>query len=100
MEPGFKPTLDCQYNPLNLVFDMKHKACLVEMGNVVDPRGLVTRATVVKGIAMRLLSPIAHRDKFTELCRGIGNAFIQADTKEIFTPGVALKLVQERVLLH
>ena len=52
------------------------------MGNLVDPRGLSTRATVVKGISVRLLSVIAHRDGLIELCGDIGNAFIQATTKE------------------
>ena len=85
-EPGYKPTSDYQYAPLNLVFEVKpdltRKARLVIMGNVVDPRGLATRATVVKGISVRLLSLIAHRDGLTELCGDIGNAFIQADTNE------------------
>ena len=86
MKPNYKPTDDYQYAPLNLIFEVKpdltRKARLVIMGNVVDPRGLATRATVVKGISVRLLSLIAHRDGLTELCGDIGKAFIQADTKE------------------
>ena len=86
MAPNFKPTEEYQYAPLNLFFEVKadltRKARLVIMGNVVDPRGLSTRATVVKGISVRLLSLIAHRDKLKELCGDIGNAFIQADTNE------------------
>ena len=56
-EPNYKPTADYQYAPLNLIFEVKvdltRKARLVIMGNVVDPRGLATRATVVKGISVR-----------------------------------------------
>jgi len=55
---------------------------LVILGNKVDSRGLSTRATVVKGISVRLLSIIAHRDSLRELCGNIGNDFIQAKTKE------------------
>lgn len=84
--PTFKPSADYQYARLNLVFevkqDLRQKMRLVIMGNLVDPRGLSTRATVVKGISVRLLSVIAHRDGLTELCGDIGNAFIQATTNE------------------
>jgi hypothetical protein len=88
--PDFKPSSDYQYAPLSLVFevkqDLRRKMRLVIMGNKVDSRGLSTRATVVKGISVRLLSIIAHRDGLTELCGDIGNAFIQAKTNEkIFT---------------
>lgn len=84
--PNYKPSSDYQYARLNLVFevkqDLRQKMRLVIMGNLVDPRGLSTRATVVKGISVRLLSVIAHRDGLKELCGDIGNAFIQAHTSE------------------
>ena len=87
---GFKPASDYQFAPLQMVYDVKadltRKARHVVMGNVVDPRGLSTRATVVKGIYVRLLNVIAHRDGLKMLCGDIGNAFIQATTREkIFT---------------
>ena len=76
MKPNYKPTDDYQYAPLNLIFEVKpdltRKARLVIMGNVVDPRGLATRATVVKGISVRLLSLIAHRNNLTENHQNIG----------------------------
>ena len=85
MEPNYKSTTDYQYAPLNLVFEVKpdltQKARLVIMGSVVYPRGLATRATVVKGISVRILSLISYRDGLSELCGDIDNAFIQADTK-------------------
>ena len=44
------------------------------------------RSTVVKGILVRLLDVIAHRDNLKVLCGDIGNAFLQAYTKEkVFT---------------
>ena len=66
--------------------DLRCKARLVVQGHLVDPKGLSTRATVVKGISTRLLDIIAHRDGLKVLCGDIGNAFIQAHTREqIFT---------------
>ena len=67
MASNFKPTEEYQYALLNLIFEVKdyltRKARLVIMGNVVDPRGLSTRATAVKGISVRLLSIIVNRYK-------------------------------------
>ena len=51
-------------------------------GSQVDPRGLSTRATVVKGISVRLLYIIADSQNFKDLTGKIGNAFIQAHVKE------------------
>ena len=52
-----------------------------------NPRGLSTRATVVKGILVCLLDLIAELQGLDEaLCGDIGNAFIQVFTKEkVFT---------------
>ena len=51
----------------NLIFEVKpdltQKTQLVIMGNVMDPRGLATRATVMKRILVRPLSLIVHRKK-------------------------------------
>ena len=85
-KPGYKLPDEYQYAPLHLVFevkqDLRRKMRLVILGNKVDSCGLSTRATVVKGISVRLLSIIAHRDNLKELCGDIGNAFIQAKTNE------------------
>ena len=82
----FKPNKNYQYAPLKLVFelkqDLRRKARLVIQGFKVDPRGLSTRSTVVKNVSVRLLDVIAHRDNLNTLCGDIGNAFIQAKTKE------------------
>ena len=84
--PDFKPSSDYQYAPLNLVYDVKpdlrYKARLVINGMHVDPRGLSTRATVVKGVSVRLLDIIADHQNLEVMCGDIGNAFIQAYTKE------------------
>ena len=82
----YKPSSDFQYAPLCMIYKVKHdlwrKARFVIQGHRVDPRGLSTRATVVKGVSVRLLDVIAHRDKLIMLQGDIGNAFIQAFTSE------------------
>ena len=61
---------------------MTYKARLVCDGSRVDPRGLSTRATVVKGVFVHLLDLIADSQNLQVLCGDIGKTFIQADTKE------------------
>ena len=84
--PNFKPPSDYQYCRLHFVYDIKsdlrYKARLVCNGNQVDPRGMSTRATVVKTISVRLLDLIASSQNLKVLCGDIGNAFIQANTNE------------------
>ena len=83
---GFKPSDDFQYCHLHFVYevktDLRQKARLVCNGSTVDPKGLSTRATVVKGISVRLLDLIAEAQGLEVLCGDIGNAFIQATTNE------------------
>ena len=62
--------------------DLHFEARLVCDGSKVDPRGLSTRATVVKGISVCLLDIIADVQNLDVLVGDIGNAFIQAKTKE------------------
>ena len=52
------------------------------MGNVIDLRSLNIRTIVVKGVSVRLISLISHRDELTELCGDIGSAFILVNTTE------------------
>ena len=66
----------------DIKLDLTYKARLVCDGSRVDPRGLSTLATVVKGISVRLLDLIADSQNLQVLCGDIGNAFIQANTKE------------------
>ena len=90
MPKDFKPPSDYQYCRLHFVYevknDLRQKARLVCDGSRVDPKGLSTRATVVKGISVRLLDLIAHANDLEVKCGDIGNAFIQANTSEkVFT---------------
>ena len=62
--------------------DLRKKARLVCDGSRVDPRGLNTRAIIVRGISVRLLDVICHYWKKKVLAGDIGNAFVQSKTKE------------------
>ena len=82
----FKPNNEYQYVHMHWVYvvkpDLTYKARLVCDGSRVDPKGLNTRATVVKTISVRLLDLIADAWNKEVLTGDIGNAFIQSDTKE------------------
>ena len=68
---SYKPTSDYQCVPLSLVFGVKHnlrrKARIVILGNQVDLRDFSTRAILMKGISVKLISLIAHRDGIIKL---------------------------------
>jgi hypothetical protein len=64
------------------VKDGRRKARLVAGGHLVDLMGISSRSTVVKGISVRLLDLIAHRQNLKILCGNIGNAFITANCLE------------------
>jgi hypothetical protein len=84
--PDYKPPKEYQFCRLHFVYeikpDLRHKARLVCDGSRVDPRGLSTRATVVKSISVRLLDIIADSQNLEVVTGDIGNAFIQAHTNE------------------
>ena len=84
--PDYKPSSEYQWTKLTMIFEVKQdgrrKARLVAGGYLVDPKGINSRSTVVKGISVRLLDLIAHRDNLPILCGDIGNAFITADCME------------------
>jgi hypothetical protein len=84
--PDFKPSSEYQFAKLTMIFEVKQdgqrKARLVAGGHMVKLRGISSRSTVVKGISVRLLDLIAHRDGLRTLCGDIGNGFITADCFE------------------
>ena len=84
--PNFKPSKQYQYYRLHIVYNLKpnltHKARLVCDGSRVDPRGLSTLSTVVKGVSILLLYIIADSQNLEVMMGDIDNAFIHAYTKE------------------
>ena len=75
-----------QYCHLHFVYevktDLRQKARLVAKSSMSDAKGLLTWATIVQGIPVRLLHLIADTQGLKVLCGDIGNAFIQVNTKE------------------
>jgi hypothetical protein len=59
--------------------DGRRKARLIAGGHMVDPMGVNSRSTIVRGISVRPLNLIAHRDNLPILCGDIGNTFITAN---------------------
>ena len=84
--PDYNPGDEFQYVHMHWVYcvkpDLTYKARLVCDGSRVDPKGLDTRATVVKTLSVRLLDLIADAWNKEVLTGDIGNAFIQSYTKE------------------
>ena len=84
--PGYKPSSDYQFAKLSMIFEVKQdgrrKARLVAGGHTVEPMGINPRTTVVKGISVRILDLIAHRDGLEVICGDIGDAYITADCLE------------------
>ena len=101
--PDYKPSGEYQFCRLHFVYDVKpdlrFKAWLVCDGSRVDPKGLSTKATVVKGISVRLMNVIADSQGLSVLCGDAGNAFIQAMTNKKNILDVVLSLVIDEVLL-
>ena len=83
--PRFKSSKEYQYCRLHMVYDVKldltHKTRIVCDVCQVDHRGLLTRATVVKEVYVRLLYIIADSQNLEITTGDIYNAFIQAHTK-------------------
>ncbi len=84
--PDYKSSSEYQFYRLYFVYDVKpdfrFKARLVCNESRVDPKGLSTRATVVKGISVRLMDVITNSQGLSVLCGDVGNASIQAMTNE------------------
>ena len=69
-----------------MIYEVKQggfrKARLVVGGHLVDPRGISTCSTIIKGVSVCLLDVIAHRDNLKVLCGDVGNAFVTAPCLE------------------
>ena len=83
---GYKPGKEYQSTILFMVFDVKQdlrrKARLVAGGHLIDPLDHEVYSSTVKGISVRLLQVIAHKEKYEILCGDVGNAFPTAYTNE------------------
>ena len=76
-----------QYAPLRVIFDIKQedlrrKARLVAGGHVVDSSMYESYSSVVQTMMVRLLQTVALKHDLKIVTGDIGNAFVQAMTKE------------------
>ena len=62
--------------------DLRHKAHLVVGGHLVDLFYVEVYSLTVKGISVKMLHVISHRNNYKVLCGDIGNAFVTAETRE------------------
>ncbi|MFN9978500.1 MAG: hypothetical protein ACK53Y_01230, partial [bacterium] len=72
--------------PCHMIFDIKmdftRKACFVAGGHVTDPPSNLTYSSVVARDSIRLAFLIAALNDLEVLGGDIGNAYLQAPTKE------------------
>ena len=85
--PGFKVGSEYQYAPLRLIFDIKQedfrrKARLVAGGHVVDASMYESYSSTVQTRTIRILETVAINENMSMVTGDIGNAFVQAETKE------------------
>ena len=86
--PGhYKFGPEYQYAPLRIIFDVKkedlrRKARLVAGGHVINSSMFESYSSVVQTRSLRLLQVIAIKNNLKIVVADIGNAFVQAYTKE------------------
>ena len=86
--PGhYKIPKDYQYAPLRVIFDIKqedlrHKARLVAGWHVVDSSMYESCSSVVQTMMVHLLETKALKHDLKIITGDIGDAFVQATTKE------------------
>ena len=84
--PDSKPGPEYQFDKLTMIYEVKQDGCrkahLVADGQLVVPCGISTRSTIVKGVRVRLLDVIAHRDNLKMYCGDVGNVFVTAPCLE------------------
>ncbi|CAJ1970505.1 unnamed protein product [Cylindrotheca closterium] len=100
---NYKPGPNSQFAPLRMIFeamqDGRRKVRLVCGGHLVDPRGISTRSTVVKGVSVHLLDMIANHYGLTIVHGDVGNAFITANCLEGIHLDLSLESAKALLLL-
>jgi len=86
LPPGSVPPVGYQKAPLRTIYDIKHdlrrKTRIVIGGHKVDATGLSRYSSVVQLASIRLLNIIAKSQNLQCLAGDIGNAYLNAETKE------------------
>jgi hypothetical protein len=83
---GAKPPIGSKWIPCHMVFDIKmdftRKARFVAGGHVTDPPSSITYSSVVTCDSVRLAFLIAALNDLQVLSKDIGNAYLNAPTRE------------------
>ncbi len=86
LEIGVSPPVGSQWIPCHMVFDIKkdftRKACFVAGGNFAQPPDCLTYSSVVARDSIRLAFLIAALNDLNILAADVGNAYLNAPTKE------------------
>jgi len=86
LPPGAKPPEGYQKARLRVIYDVKHdlrrKTRIVIGGDRVDATGLARYSSVVQLASIRLLNIIAKAQDLQCLAGDVGNAYLNAETKE------------------
>jgi hypothetical protein len=86
LPPGSKPPEGYQEAPLRMIFtvkaDLRRKARLVAGGHMINADGHSSYSSVVRMDSIRLLNVIAKAQGLDVLAGDVGNAYLNADTKE------------------
>jgi hypothetical protein len=79
-DPEYKIGKEYQHTTLTMIFDCKHdlhhKCHIVAGGHLVDALDHNIYSSTVKGVSVTLLHVVAHKTGMTQLCGGIGNAYV------------------------
>ena len=86
-KPDFIPGAGYQWTTLTVIFDVKQdlrrKARLVAGGHLVDALDSNIYSSTVKGMSVKMLHVIAHKQNLKLLCGDVGNAYVNAYTNEL-----------------
>jgi hypothetical protein len=86
LKPGDSAPIGYKWIPLHMIFDIKmdftRKARLVAGGHVTDPPESMTYSSVVSRESVRIIFLIAALNGLDILAADIGNAYLNADTRE------------------
>ncbi len=86
LEPGSPAPIGSKWIPCHMIFDVKmdftHKAQFVTWGHLTEPPTSITYSSVIARDSVRLAFMIASLNALNILSADIGNAYLNAYTKE------------------
>ena len=99
LEPNETAPIGYKWIPCHMIFDVKmdftRKARFVAGGHVTDPPTTLTYSSVVSRDSVRIAFLIAALNDIDVLAADVGNAYLNAETKEKFILLLGKNLVPE-----